>query len=205
MEVFRLYLEPQNPDITPEEEYFPARNTEKEVYDQILVDTQTAFELLPNRWSAQKGRAPKWAAKALESRAALYAGSIAKYGTVQLDGLVGIPASDANAYYEISLNASASIINEGGYTLFNEYPDPTDNYYHLFVDETSNEAIFTKIWIPYEKGHSYDLHNVPFSYRLDWGSSMSPTKQFVDSYEMLSTGLLPSENGSGYDAANPYG
>ncbi len=199
-----IILEPQNPETTPEEEYFPERNTEKEVYDQILADSQTAFELLPNRWSAQKGRAPKWAAKALESRAALYAGSIAKYGTVQLDGLVGIPASDAITYYEISLNASASIINEGGYTLFNQYPNPTDNYYHLFVDENSNEAIFSKIWIPYEKGHSYDLHNVPFSYRLDWGSSMSPTKQFVDSYEMLSTGLLPSENGSGYDAANPY-
>ena len=62
--------------------------------------------------------------KSLESRAALYAGSIAKYGTVQLDGLVGIPASDAATYYQLSLNASAKIIAEGGYSLFNNYSDP---------------------------------------------------------------------------------
>ena len=33
---------------------------------------------------------------------------------------------------------------------------------------------------------------------------MSPTKQLVDSYEVLSTGLLPSESGSGYDENNPW-
>lgn len=199
-----IILDPQDPDTTPEEELFAPRNTEKEVYDQVLLDAQTAFELLPNRWSSQKGRAPKWAAKSLESRAALYAGSIAKYSTVQLEGLVGVPASDADTYYEISLTASQKIITEGGYTLFNQYPDSEDNYANLFLDETDDESIFTKIWIPFEKGHEYDLHNVPFSYRLDWGASMSPTKQLVDSYEVLSTGLLPSESGSGYDENNPW-
>ncbi len=61
-----------------------------------------------------------------------------------------------------------------------------------------------KIWLPYEKGHSYDLRNTPYSYRVDWGSSMSPSKQLMDSYEMLTTGLLPSENGSGYDPEHPF-
>jgi len=198
-----IILVPQNPDTTPQDELFPVRNTEKEVYDQILSDAQAAFDLLPNRWT-QKGRAPKWAAKSLESRAALYAGSIAKYGTVQLDGLVGIPASDSDTYYQTSLSASQTVITEGGYSLFSSYSDPSTNYANLFLDETDDEAIFTKIWIPFEKGHEYDLHNVPFSYRLDWGASMSPTKQLVDSYEVLSTGLLPSESGSGYDEANPW-
>ena len=199
-----IILVPQNPDSTPQEELFPPRNTEKEVYDQVLSDAQAAFDLLPNRWASQKGRAPKWAAKSLESRAALYAGSIAKYGTVQLDGVVGIPASAADAYYQTSLSASQTVITEGGYSLFNQYSDPSTNYANLFLDETDDEAIFTKIWIPFEKGHEYDLHNVPFSYRLDWGASMSPTKQLVDSYEVLSTGLLPSESGSGYDENNPW-
>ena len=199
-----IILEAQDPETTPQEEYYPARNKEKEVYDQILSDAQAAFELLPNRWSSQKGRASKWAAKSLESRAALYAGSIAKYGTVQLEGLVGIPESDANAYYEISLNASEKIITEAGYSLFNQYPNAANNYANLFLDETDDETIFMKVWIPYEKGHSYDLHNVPYSYRVDWGSSMSPTKQLLDSYEVLSTGLLPSESGSEYDENNPF-
>jgi hypothetical protein len=199
-----IILVPQNPDTTPQEELFPSRNTEKQVYDQILSDAQSAFDLLPNRWVTQNGRASKWAAKSLESRAALYAGSIAKYGTVQLDGVIGIPASAADAYYQISLSASQTVIAEGGYSLFNQYSDPATNYANLFLDETDDEAIFTKIWIPFEKGHEYDLHNVPFSYRLDWGASMSPTKQLVDSYEVLSTGKLPNEVGSGYDETNPW-
>ena len=199
-----LILIPQNPETTPEEEYFPTRNTEEEVYDQIIADAQLAFDLLPNRWSALKGRAPKWGAKALESRAALYAGSIAKYGTVEAGGLVGISASRANDYYTISLEASKKIINTGGYTLFNNYPDPAENYYHLFVDETDEESIFVKVWLPFEKGHSYDLYNTPYSYRVDWGSSMSPTKGLMDSYEILSTGKLPSESGSGFNQSLPY-
>lgn len=199
-----IILEAQDPNTTPEDEYFPSRNTEQEVYDQVLADVQKAFDLLPDRWTAQKGRAGKWAAKALESRAALYAGSIAKYGTVDLDGLVGIPSSTANDYFQISLEASEELIDKSGHTLFNKYPDPSENYYRLFVDETEDETIFMKIWLPFEKGHSYDLRNTPYSYRVDWGSSMSPSKQLMDSYEMLNTGLLPAENGSGYDPNNPF-
>lgn len=199
-----IILEAQDPDTTPEAELFPPRNTEKEVYDQVLSDTQLAFDLLPNRWTDQKGRADRWAAKSLESRSALYAASIAKYSTVQLNGLVGVPASDADSYYQVSLNASNKILSEGGYTLFDRYPNKSDNYANLFVDETEDETIFRKIWLPFEKGHSYDLRNVPYSYRVDWGASMSPTKQLVDSYEVLSTGLLPSEPGSGYDENNPW-
>lgn len=199
-----IILEPQDPNTTPEAEYFPKRDTEQAVYDQVLSDAQLAFELLPNRWSGLKGRAGKWAAKALESRAALYAGSIAKYGTYEMDGLVGLPASDADAYYRQALDASAEIINNSGFTLFNQYPDPAENYYHLFVDETEDETIFMKVWLPFEKGHSYDLYNTPYSYRVDWGSSMSPSKQLMDSYEMLSTGLLPNEEGSGYDPQAPF-
>ena len=199
-----IILEAQDPNSTPDEEYFPIRNSEKEVYDQIIADVQMAFDLLPDRWNGLKGRANKWAAKALESRAALYAGSIAKYGTEQLGGLLGIASASANDYFQISLDASNAIINNSGYTLFNSYPDPAENYYHLFVDETEEETIFMKVWLPYEKGHSYDLRNTPYSYRVDWGSSMSPSKQLMDSYEMINTGLLPSESGSGYDPNHPF-
>ncbi|MFQ3213235.1 MAG: hypothetical protein ACI9XJ_000545 [Marivirga sp.] len=199
-----IILEAQDPTETPEEELFPARNTEREVYDQVLLDLEKAFDRLPFRWSSERGRAPKWAAKALTSRAALYAASIAKYGTLAQDGLVGIPASEADAYYSISLEASAEIINQGGYALFDNYDDKSENYARLFLDEAGIEAIFTKIWLPFEKGHSYDLYNTPYSYRVDWGSSMSPSKQLIDSYEMINTGLLPTEPGSGYDSRAPF-
>lgn len=199
-----IILTPQNPEITPEEEYFPERNTEQEVYDQVITDAQAAFDLLPDRWTSQRGRAGKWAAKAMESRAALYAGSIAKYGQLDLGGVVGIDASLADGYYQNALDASELLISQGGYTLFNNYSDPSENYYRLFLDETDDETIFMKIWIPYEKGHSYDLRNSPYSYRVDWGSSMSPSKQLMDSYEMVETGLLPNDPSSGYDPENPF-
>lgn len=199
-----IILTPQNPEITPEEEYFPERNTEQEVYDQVIADAQAAFDLLPDRWTSQRGRAGKWAAKAMESRAALYAGSIAKYGQLDLGGVVGIDASLADGYYQNALDASELLISQGGYTLFNNYGDPSENYYRLFLDETDDETIFMKIWIPYEKGHSYDLRNSPYSYRVDWGSSMSPSKQLMDSYEMVETGLLPNDPNSGYDPENPF-
>jgi len=199
-----IILKPQDPTTTPQDELYPKRNKEKEVYDQILADLERAFVLLPETWGALDGRATKWAAKALESRAALYAGSIAKYGKLDLDGVVGIPAADADSYYNRSLTASKLIISSGPFHLFNKYPDAAKNYYQLFVDETLEETIFRKIYIPYEKGHEWDLKNVPYSYRVDWGSSLSPTKQMVDSYEVLSTGLLPGEVGSGFDPANPY-
>lgn len=199
-----IILVPQSPETTPSEEYFPERDREQDVYDQVIADAQVAFDLLPNRWSAQKGRASRWAAKALESRAALYAGSIARYGELSQDGLTGIPAAGAVQYFEMSLEASQLIIDNSGHTLFNNYADPAENYYRLFVDETEDETIFLKVWLPYEKGHSYDLYNTPYSYRVDWGSSMSPSKQLMDSYEVLSTGLLPVESGSGYDPSTPF-
>ena len=199
-----IILEAQDPDNTPEDEYFPSRDSEEAVYNQVIKDVQLAFDILPDRWSSQKGRAGKWAAKALESRASLYAATIAKYGTVQLNGVVGIPSGKAAEYFQISLDASNKIINEGGYVLFNQYPDPAENYSKLFTDETEDETIFMKVWLPYDKGHSYDLRNSPYSYRVDWGSSMSPTKGLMDSYEMLNSGLLPSEPNSGYDPNTPF-
>ena len=45
--------------------------------------------------STDLGRATKYAALALKSRVALYAASIAQYGKVQLDGVVGIPSEKA--------------------------------------------------------------------------------------------------------------
>ena len=199
-----IILVPQDPETTPKDDYFPTRNTEQQVYDQIFADIDKAYTLIPENWGKSIGRANKWAVKALESRAALYAGSIAKYGKVQLNGVVGIPAGEAAKYYNRSLAASKKLINESPFVLFNKYPDPAKNYTQLFLDETMDETIFRKIFIPYEKGHEWDTKNVPYSYRVDWGSSISPTKQMVDSYEVLSTGLLPSEAGSNFNPANPY-
>jgi len=67
------------------------RSTEEQTYDFILSELDAAAAGLPaTRDASNSNRAVKLTAIALKSRAALYAGSIAKFGTVQLNGLVGI-------------------------------------------------------------------------------------------------------------------
>src|SRR5690606_1363716 len=94
-------------------ELYPKRNSEKELYDFIIAETGEIATVLPS--ATEAGRASKWAALALRSRAALFAGSVAKFGKQQLDGLLGMPASDAEAYFQISYDASKAIITESAH------------------------------------------------------------------------------------------
>ncbi|HEY0769375.1 MAG TPA: RagB/SusD family nutrient uptake outer membrane protein, partial [Sphingobacteriaceae bacterium] len=98
-----------------------SRNTEDETYEFILKELNDAITDLPDtRDAANANRATKSTALALKSRAMLYAGSIAKYGTVQLNGLVGIPSQKAVTYYTESFNASKAIIDGGKFGLYDK-------------------------------------------------------------------------------------
>jgi hypothetical protein len=68
----------------------------------------------------------------------MYAGSVAKYSQVQLDGLLGIPASEANRYFESARDAAKTVIETGPYKLYNLIPDKAQNYQKLFFDETAS-------------------------------------------------------------------
>jgi len=99
------------------------RAKESDIYDYVISELEAIKDQLPADVNI-KSRATKAAALALESRAALYAGSIAKYGatTPQVSlpgGEVGIPASKASGYYTIALNSAKEIINgkAGSYKL----------------------------------------------------------------------------------------
>ena len=73
------------------EELYPSRNSEQEVYDFILAEMD---DIINNEYLYETvgddnlGRPTKYAALALKSRAALYAGSIAQFGKVQMNGLL---------------------------------------------------------------------------------------------------------------------
>ncbi len=82
---------PQQYDPNNLETLMVPRNKEVEIYDFIVKECQEAAQDLPEtRDAGAKYRASKYVALSLCSRAALYAGSIARYGTVQKEGLVGI-------------------------------------------------------------------------------------------------------------------
>ncbi|MBQ3659485.1 MAG: RagB/SusD family nutrient uptake outer membrane protein, partial [Bacteroidales bacterium] len=76
------------------------RATEKAIWDFIINEAEEASQLLPLIRSTGVFRATSGAALALESRAALYAGSIAKYGTVGFGKLTGIDKEAAEGYFE---------------------------------------------------------------------------------------------------------
>ena len=87
-----------------------ARSKESDIYDFVISEAEAIKDLLPAN-ADQKTRASKGAALAMETRAALYAGSIAKYGatTPQValaGGEVGIAAGMASDYYTKALAAA---------------------------------------------------------------------------------------------------
>lgn len=125
-----------------EDVLYPKRATEKEIFDFILKETDEISEILPSANDA--GRANKWAALALRSRAALYAASVARFGTQQLNGLLGFPAGDDIYYYQICFDASKKIMDDGPFMLYDEDADKVQNFKNIFLKKGNSEAIMVK-------------------------------------------------------------
>lgn len=194
------------PILTEPQEYVPgdvsalyiARNTEEETYDFIIQECKEIAAILPaTRDAAERYRATKGAAYALASRAALYAGSIAKYGTVKKNGLVGIPSNKATYFFTESYNASKQILDNMVPSIYDlkrtSSTNPDDlaqNYCNIFTKSTNgntSEYIFQKQYnVAGGKGHDWDKRNAPFTYRGDgWGCGMAPTLEMVEAYEYI--------------------
>lgn len=168
------------------------RATEAATYDFIYSE----LEAIKNDFvvtSGSRTRANKVTALALESRAMLYAASIAKYNNlmnspISTDGLeVGIPASRAQGYYEQSLAASKEIMQDGAYVLYGPSGKEAGvNFYNLFMDESVSEIIFAKDYAT-GKAHAFSYDNIVRSFRTDLeGSSvLSPSLGLVESFDYL--------------------
>lgn len=186
-----------------ETELYPKRNTEKEVYDFILQETDEISKILPS--TASVGRANKWAALALRSRVALFAGSIAQYGTQQLNGLLGLPNGEHTRYYQICYDACAEIINQGTYGLYNANADKIQNFKNIFITKNHNEAIMVKRHSG--KGFndggtnrwSWDLVECPHPNVWGVGNYHSPYLEMVEEFELKdgSSGVFDREYAKG--------
>ncbi len=168
----------------PKEELYPVRNKEAEVYDFIGKEMDEIAALLPASYPGNDyGRPTKFAALALKSRAMLYAGSIAKFGTVDLNGVVGIPASEADKYFTAAMDASKTIMDNPAFSLYNKVAtDPVKNFTQLFTDENNNpEIIFGVKWdAKLLKGHSWDALCTPAGFTSGWNSNFNVFLEFVD-------------------------
>ncbi|MGK6350099.1 RagB/SusD family nutrient uptake outer membrane protein [Parapedobacter sp. DT-150] len=177
-----------------------ARNKEEEVYDFIASDLDSAALLLDE--TSARGRATKYTAFALKSRAMLYAASEAKYGDVQLDGVVGIPVSAATRFWEAAYDAAWEVISSARYSLYNRTPnDKAANFQRLFLDEDNPEVILARHFSFPDKTHGYDNWVLPFGVRGPDGysSRMTPTLECVEQFEYIdgTPGKLKIEDESG--------
>jgi hypothetical protein len=180
------------------------RDKEQVIYDFIGSEIDAIVAVLPASYTTADGsnRATKWAALALKSRAMLYAASIAKYGAVQLNGIVGIPANLADGYWQKAYDAANTIITTGGFSLYRANPDKALNFQQLFLngDSPSNkETIFVKSYVFPGLGTSFDFFNQPNPFWFNYSSSTNPTVGMVEEFEYTdgSPGTLKVKDASG--------
>lgn len=187
-----------------------ARAKESEIYDFVISEAEAIKDQLPADVN-QKSRASKAAALAMESRAALYAGSIAKYGAttpaVSLPGgEVGISADKANGYYTTALKAAQEIISgsAGSYQLYKVLPDLSDNFAAIFLDKSSvnQESIFIEDFkAGAGKVHGFTTNDQPYSISDEGGDAgrLDPSLNLVESFEKLdgTYAPLPTTDGNG--------
>lgn len=181
------------------------RAKESEVYDFIYKELEEVkADLTPNNGIAT--RANRYTALALESRAMLYAASIAKYNSLMAapitttGGEVGIPASMATDYYNKSLTASKEVI-AGPYALYNTNPDKGANFYDMLNKKPVSEIIFAKDFALGTKVHRFTYDNIIKSMTEDneASSAISPSLSLVESFNYLdgSVGTLKDKDANG--------
>jgi len=153
---------------------FVPRNSEQEIYDFIISEMDDLILALPSSYDAvDKGRPTKWAAYAFQSRAALYAASIANYGEVQLGGVLGIPKSAVSTYAQISAIAANAIINNGIHSLYEEIEDKSENFHNVWMDETSanKEVLMVEVFdFGLNRGHPFTPRAMPHDFSGSWGA-----------------------------------
>lgn len=185
----------------PKDTLYPARATEQQVYDFIIAEIDACANDLPETITGDNlGRPSKYAALALKSRAALYAGSIAQFGEVALDGVVGIPASAAQSYYQKSFDASQAIIKSNRYALYNADANKVTNFRNIFLVENNSEVIFAKRHDNVDlfsggNGWCVDFFNAPRPNGWGRGLYEQAYLEFAESFEHVdgSSGKLDRE------------
>lgn len=169
------------------EELFVKRDKEVDVYDFIIREMD---EVAPSLAHRERGGYPsKWAAYALKSRAALYAASIATWGKVEIDGLVGIPSTEAKRFWQSCYDASEKLIQEGGFALFDRYPnDKAKNFRQLFLEEGNEESIMAIQFVGQDavgRNHGWDMFTGPQGFVAWAGSSAAVYLDMVEEFENI--------------------
>ncbi len=184
----------------PEAEIMLPRNSEHEIYEFIFREMEEIVEILPS--NSEAGRVNRGAALLLKSRASLYAASIARFGTIQLDGLLGIPLEREMEYWQDSYDAAVDLINNEPFQLFNQIADPVENFRQILDNESMSsqpEAIFGEVFDGANKAHSYSDEALPQGPALTWNSNYNVLYNMVELFDFRdgSSGRIPRSEVTG--------
>jgi len=165
------------------------RDKEQAVWDFIGAELDLGYQMMPA--TSDAGRANKYVAAALKSRAMLYAACVAKYGSVNFvdgearsSGAAGIPASAAAGYFQAAYDAAKLL--DGVYSLYNANADKQQNYVDLFLKPNSPENIFIKQYsIANNTAHSWDDTMSPRYFTANALSRSYPTLDLVQLWGAL--------------------
>ncbi len=160
------------------------RKKEEEIYDFVDAEYTKAIQLLGKMVSkTPTARINKWTALALQARANLWAASIAKFSTVQINGIVGVPAGRANEFYKKAADGAAQVINDGPYSLYKGKSDKAQNYQYIFLEEGNSEVMFAKEYNGVVVKHDWDHWKAPARFASGQGSRCNPLLDFILNYE----------------------
>lgn len=190
----------------PMEELQVPRDTEYNSWKFIYEDLKFAMENMAEK--SEPGRANRYAAAALMSRAMLYAASIAKYGSYMgttgpavTAGLMGMPSDKAQEFYQYAYDA-CKFIQEGGYRLHTG-GDKEAAYTQVFLEDLNGEEdIFVKQYGPNATTpfnmrlyHSWDTMVLPRGTNMasSVGAAIHPVWELISLYEMPA---ITDENGN---------
>lgn len=183
------------------------RAAEAAVYDFIAADLDFAVANLTE--TSKAGRANRYAAAALKSRVMLFAGSIATYNVSNLSSnavqVCGIPRARANDYFKSAYDAAGLL--DGKYSLYktswvaSDREAQASNFAQLFLDPSSSENIFIRMYKYPDAVHWYDYNNVPRQLWNNGGAAQTnPTLNFVELFEGL-----PSNPDGSFRTTDPDG
>jgi SusD family. len=198
-----------------------ARSSCEATWDFILSDLDAAIEGLPESYGnvlVNRTRATKNVALAFKSKAALFAGSIAKYGGGKSSGeyiesrnhifysrtdpslmLCGIPEGRANSYYEQAWRAAKAL--EGKYSLVGQNAASAEEkenaYTQVFSEaDVNTEAIFIRKYSYNDFVHSFDVVYSPMRHVGTYGNRYQITLDWMELFD----GKNPD---TGRDFVNP--
>lgn len=185
-----------------------ARSTESEVYTYIMKEIDEINEHLGDTPTINAARINKWGALMLKARAAVYAGSLANYNNKMANpikttgGEVGIPASEAQKFYEAALATAEQVINSGKYQLSLKKPDDLSrNFYEAInIKENNVEVIWARDYKYPGQTVDFTKNNIPASHAEDIDRAYAgPILNLVEDFEYINDrdGVLKNKDNQG--------